>query len=83
MRLWRRGVPWILGLAPGILDQTCNFGLISLIKAKLPIRELPQSKGKCFDSAFLDSTLKILLNLATKDYDLISSYRSLFIPIGQ
>ena len=63
----RRGVPRILGLAPGILDQTCNFGLISLIKAKLPIRELPQSKGKCFDSAFLDSTLKILLNLATNE----------------
>ena len=62
-----RGVPWILGLAPGILDQTCNFGLISLIKAKLPIRELPQSKGKCFDSAFLDSTLKKLSNLATND----------------
>ena len=40
----KRGVPWILGLAPGILDQTCNFGLISLIKAKLPIRELPPIK---------------------------------------
>ena len=39
-----RGVPWILGLAPGILDQTCNFGLISLIKAKSPIRELPPIK---------------------------------------
>ena len=41
---WTRGVPWILGLAPGILDQTCNFGLISLIKAKSPIRELPPIK---------------------------------------
>ena len=62
-----RPPPWILGLAPGFLDRTCNFGFISLIKAKLPIRELPQSKGKCFDSAFLDSTLKILLNLATNE----------------
>ena len=49
----------------------------------LPIRELPKSEGEGFDSAFVDSTLKKLLNLATKDYDLISSYRSLFIPIGQ
>ena len=49
----------------------------------LPIRELPQSEGESFDSVFLDSTLKKLLNLATKDYNLISFYRSLFNAIGQ
>ena len=31
----------------------------------LPIRKLPQSEGENFDYAFLDSTLKKLLNLAT------------------
>ena len=68
MRWVVRPPPWIWWLAPAFLDLTCIFGFISLIKAKSPIRELltPNQKGKCFDSAFLDSTLKKLLNLATK-----------------
>ena len=62
-----RPPPWIWWLAPAFLDLTCIFGFISLIKAMLPIRELLESEGVGFDSAFVDSTLKILLNLATNE----------------
>ena len=58
-------------ISPAFVDLTCICGFTSLIKATLPIRKLPQSEGESFDSAFLDSTLKKLLNLATKDYNLI------------
>ena len=55
------------------MDAYC----ISLIKAKSPIRELPPIKrGRFFDSAFLDSTLKKLLNLATK----IEKLREALVP---
>ena len=54
---------WIL---PAFVDLTCICGFTFSIKAMLPIRKLPQSEGESLDSAFLESTLKKLLNLATE-----------------
>ena len=62
-----RPPPWMCGYFPAFVDIHLHLWIHILNQSKVANKRItPNQKGKSFDSAFLDSTLKKLLNLATK-----------------